>query len=552
MITTYAGIGTTGYSGDGGYATNATFNNTFGITIDTSSNVFIADYSNNRVRKVNSAGIITTYAGTGISGSSGDNGAASSARLNGPCAVAHTSSGKLYIVDYGNYKIRLVSSSGIITTYAGTGEQGSTGDNGPATSATFYSITDLTLDKSGNNPLLFSSSTLSTHLLSLLSYTPFLIHAFRAHPFKCLLSYVESLPGNLYISDTGVNRIRMINSTSGNITNFCGTGVYGSSGDGGAATSALLYAPYGITNDFSGNVYFSDYYNNKIRLVNSAGIIITYAGTGTAGYSGDGGPATSALFQNPLGVALDSTGNYLYIADSSNQVVRVVSSGIVTTVAGGGIVVGDGGPATSAYLSYPYGLTVDTTGNVYVSDDGNNRIRKVMAYYYPTSQPTRQPTRLPSMQPSRQPSTQPSIQPSSRPTTPTGQPSRQPTSQPSAQPSRQPSSQPSRKPSTQPSAQPSRQPSSQPSRKPSSQPTTQPSEQPTSIPSRPSGQPSRQPSQQPTKQPTSRPSRQPTCRPTGAQTNLFIQSISLPLSLFCKMRYPLNTSSYYFLSHHIL
>ena len=373
---------------------------------------------------------------------------------------------------------------------------------------------------------------------------PSLTNAFSRTHFHCTFS--RSL-GNVYIAD--IVRIRMVNS-AGILSNFAGSSGnwQGSTGDNGPATSALLYQAYDIINDMSGNVYISDIGNNNVRKVDSAGIITTYAGSGTTGTtggsSGDGGPATSALMHYPDGLALDTSAN-LYIADTGNHVIRVVAidTGIITTVAGTGISgsSGDGGSATAATFVHPYRLVIDVSNNMYVSDNFNERIRKLTAMYnYPTSQPSRQPSQQPSSFPTN-PSSQPSQQPTRQPTRlPSMQPSRQPSTQPSIQPSghpTQPSGQPSRQPSSQPSAQPSRQPSSQPSRKPSCQPTTQPSEQPTSIPSRPSGQPSRQPSQQPTKQPTSRPSRQPTCRPTGTHTNLFIQSISHPLShpFLCKM-----------------
>ena len=342
-------------------------------------------------------------------------------------------------------------------------------------------------------------------------------------------------------------RIAKVNSTTGIISNFAGSssGSEGSSGDGGPATSALFGQACQITNDLSGNFYISDTVNNNIRRINSAGIISTYAGTTgtTGGSSGDGGPATSAFMHYPSAMALDSSGN-LFFADSANNVVRVVANatGIITTSAGTiGVsgFSGDGGLATAAQLVHPYGVVIDASNNVYISDQWNNRIRKLTATYnYPTSQPSRQPSQQPSSQPSKQPTQQPTRQPTAQPTR---QPSRQPTQQPTSLPSQQPSSQPSKQPVMRPSGQPSRcvhilmlptsyclllllniyprflpvnllfcsriivtrqptsQPSCQPNRMPSSQPTKQPSQQPTS---QPSAQPVMRPSTEPSVQPT--------------------------------------------------
>jgi sugar lactone lactonase YvrE len=183
---------------------------------------------------------------------------------------------------------------------------------------------------------------------------------------------------NLYIADSYNNRVRKV-ATDGTITTVAGTGTQGFSGDGGAATSAKLNVPTGLVLDSAGNLYIADANNNRIRKVNTSGTITTVAGTGTMGFSGDGGAATSARLNYPFGIALDSTGN-LYIADRENDRVRKVdTSGIITTVAGGGTWpnLGDGGPATSALLKYPEGVLLDRDGNLYIADYGNGRIRKV-------------------------------------------------------------------------------------------------------------------------------------------------------------------------------
>jgi trimeric autotransporter adhesin len=218
---------------------------------------------------------------------------------------------------------------------AGTGSYGYSGDGGQATSAVFSSPDDVTADASGN----------------------------------------------IYIADSSNNRIRMVTKSNGIINTVAGTGSSGYSGDGGQATSAALNYPRGITADTSGNIYIADTYNNRIRMVTkSTGIISTVAGSGSYGYSGDGGQATSSTLYNPRTVATDESGN-IYIADSANYRIRMVtkSTGIISTVAGTGYsgYSGDGGQATSAALNYPYGVAVDASGNIYIADTYNHRIRMV-------------------------------------------------------------------------------------------------------------------------------------------------------------------------------
>ena len=220
--------------------------------------------------------IITTFAGTGTAGSSGDGGAATSAQLNHPQGLSVDKSGNVYIADYANNKIRMVTSTGIITTIAGTGTAGRSGDGGAATSAQLSGPRGVSVGVSGN----------------------------------------------VYIADSDNNKIRMVTST-GTITTFAGTGANGTSGDGGAATSAQLAGPMGVSVDISGNVYTAEYGNLRIRMVTSAGIITTFAGTGVQGTSGDGGAATSAQFYDPAAVSVDISGN-VYVADFNAAKIRVV------------------------------------------------------------------------------------------------------------------------------------------------------------------------------------------------------------------------------------
>ena len=272
---------------------------------------------------INGTGIITTIAGTGTEGDSGDGGAATSAQLHWPYGVA-LDNRMVYIADFANNKVRMVSSTGIITTFAGTGAWGDGGDGGAATSALLNNPFDVAVD----------------------------------------------ISGNVYIADSYNGKIRLVKS------------------NGIISTLATNMPSFGIAVDNNGNVYAT--VSQKILIINSAGIITTFAGTGGQGSSGDGEAATSALLHNPEGVAVDISGN-VYIADSSNNKIRMVNSaGIITTIAGTGTqgITGDGNAATSAHLNFPTGVAVDLSGNVYIADTYNNKIRLV----FPRNQPTIQPT----------------------------------------------------------------------------------------------------------------------------------------------------------------
>jgi sugar lactone lactonase YvrE len=294
VITTVAGDGSYGYSGDNGPATSASLYYPTSVAVDSAGNLYIADIDNNRIRKVDTGGVITTVAGNGIQGYSGDNGPATSANLNLPCGVAVDGLGNLYIADYYNDRIRKVDTSGIITTVAGNGLRDYIGDNGPATSASLFDPMSVVVDSAGN----------------------------------------------LYVADTWHNRIRKVD-TGGVITTVAGNGIQGYSGDNGPATSANLKQPFGVAVDSVGNLYIADFNNNRIRMVDTNGIITTVAGDGSYGYSGDNGPAILASLFSPNGVAVDSAGN-IYIADTSNQCIRKV----IETVKPKGTLAINGGVAT--------------------------------------------------------------------------------------------------------------------------------------------------------------------------------------------------------------
>jgi len=333
IITTMAGYGIAGYSGDGGPATGAMINGEWGAAIDGAGNMYIGDRFNNRIRKITHSGIITTIAGTGASGFGGDGGPATAALLYQPAGVAVDSSGNVYIADCLNQCVRAISTSGRISTIAGTGTGGYTGDGGAATIAKIDHPGGICIDKSGN----------------------------------------------IYFTDMTNNCVRKVN-TLGIISTYAGNGVSGFEGDGSPATDAQFSTPNDISVDRNGNVYISDFYNNRVRKVDTFGIITTIMGTASGGYSGDGSAATATQLLGPGGIAFDVYGN-IYIADADNHRIRKINSaGIVSTISGTGVAgySGDGGPATAAQLDLPCHILFDINGNMYVTDGDENRIREIL------------------------------------------------------------------------------------------------------------------------------------------------------------------------------
>jgi trimeric autotransporter adhesin len=341
-----------GYSGDGGPASSAEFDLPYSIVLDDSGNLYIADDANYRIRKINTSGIITTIAGNGagagtlFAGYTGDGGPATDAELGDPGGLAIDKNGNIYFGDGSCERIRVVNTSGIISTFAGNGIYGYSGDGGPATAAEIW------------NPFCIAVSS----------------------------------SGNAYIADLFNNRVRVVD-TSGIISTFAGNG-FGAplggmyNGDGGPATAAELNLPICAVLDAIGNVYIADRNNNRIRKVNTSGIINTIAGNGASGYSGDGGPATNAELGYPVGVSVDDSFD-VFITDFSNRIRKVNSSGNISTIAGngygspsGGGNSGDGGPASAAELNGPTCVVIDTGGWIYIADAGNNRIRKVARGIY--------------------------------------------------------------------------------------------------------------------------------------------------------------------------
>lgn len=338
VISTVAGSGAIGYTGDGGLAIAAGLLTPECVYADKKGNIFISQADHHCVRKVDINGIITTVAGNGVSGTGGDGGPATAAQLNTPECVIGDTLGNLYIADCQNSRVRKIDTFGVITTIAGTGVQGFSGDGGPATAAKLSGPSGLAMDNAGN----------------------------------------------IYVSNLYTNRIRKITS-AGIISTIAGNGTAGFSGDGGPAVSCMLNGPNSIALDNTGNLYLADLQNNRIRKINASGIITTVAGNGTSGYSGDGGLATIAKLNFPTGVAADASGN-IYVADRNNCRVRKVSTDnhVISTIAGATTCSfsGDGFPPVSATLNYPNGVSLDQFGNLYIADFSNRRLRKVVTADY--------------------------------------------------------------------------------------------------------------------------------------------------------------------------
>jgi trimeric autotransporter adhesin len=414
IITTVAGTLTSGFSGDGGFAIFAELRDPEDVAVDTAGNLFIADMRNHRIRKISANGIIATVAGNGDSSFSGDGGPATGASLSWPTGVAVDGEGNLSIADNFNSRVRKVTPGGIISTVAGNGSSGSVGDGGPATSARITNASGVAVDDDGS---LFIADFNGSRIRKVTADG--IISTVAGNGTSAGLNYPMGVAvdaaGNVFIGDTGSHRVAKV-SLDGTIETVAGIGREGFSGDGGPATSAELdypsavatdssgnlfivdacnglvrkvTSPYGIINTFGGNdwwfcegyevsglavdkdgnLFVSDIYNSRVRKVTPAGVVTTFVG----GTFHRDGPLTF-----PMGLALDSAGN-LYIAEYFGGIRKVTPDGIITAFAGGGTGngLGDGGPATSAELAFPTGVAVDAAGNVFIADSYHDRIRKV-------------------------------------------------------------------------------------------------------------------------------------------------------------------------------
>jgi sugar lactone lactonase YvrE len=338
ILTTVAGTGSRGFGGDGGPATVASLYYPWGVVVDADGSLLITDSENHRIRRVDGkSGIITTLAGTGDRGYGGDGGPASSAFLAHPRSLALDPSGRILIADQFNQRIRRIDAeSGVITTVAGRGTVGFSGDGGPATEASLGNPHGVAVDRQGN----------------------------------------------ILIADTTNHRVRHVASGSGVITTIAGNGSEGYGGDGGPAVDASLDEPAGVSVDEAGNVFIADTGNQRVRRVDAVtGAITTIAGDGDAGFGGDGGPARLASLNRPQAVLPMADGT-AYVADGSNQRVRHIdTAGFITTIAGNGDPTfgGDGGAATRANLDEARAITFDPAGNLYVADSISERVRRIDA-----------------------------------------------------------------------------------------------------------------------------------------------------------------------------
>jgi sugar lactone lactonase YvrE len=338
IITTIAGSGSAGFSGDGGQALLAEFNRPSGIAVDTLGNIYISDRDNNRVRKIDVNGVVTTIAGTGNAGSSGDGGPAISAELNKPKGIVLDAQGNIYVAEFAGHRVRKIDVNGNISTYAGTGISGYNNDNIQANTAMLKEPRNLALDAAGN----------------------------------------------LYIGEYTGYRIRKV-SPAGIITTVVGTGYSGSITDGTPAISSPIDLVSGIAIDDTGNIYFSGQYSSRFYKVNTAGNVYKIAGLWQMWSNGDGGPALQAGLDNPADVLADTSGVYL-IDQGDFRIRKINGQGIINGFAGNGNqgFSGDGGAAINAMME-PAGFAKDRWGRMYIADGGNNRIRMIDTAQAPVS-----------------------------------------------------------------------------------------------------------------------------------------------------------------------
>ncbi|MBS1830124.1 MAG: hypothetical protein JST93_32790 [Acidobacteria bacterium] len=433
VITTIAGNGGLGASGDNGPALEASIGNPWGIAVDSAGVIYFSDSSNHVIRRIDTNGVITTIAGT-TAGFAGDGGPATQARLQNPRGIALDATGNLYFADNGNHRVRVISTAGAIRTFAGTGTPGFAGDNGPALSAGLFFPSDVRVGASGNVFIadqsngqvrrVLVSGTIQTVPRGSLWNSPvalafdnrnglLVIDSLRRQISRVDLAtlgaavYISGVregasgdggpaaeaglfdpwgialdpQGNLYIADSRDSRVRRI-STDGIITTVAGNGTPEQTGNGGTATGGGVGSPRAIAIAPSGAVLVSTTIGGGfIRSISPEGILSTIAGAGPFGAAGDGGPALSATFFGLTDMTVDEAGN-IYVADSqTHRVRRIDTQGIVTTIAGSGTAgfAGDGGSAVLARLQGPGGVAIDPQGRIVIADTGNHRIRRIEA-----------------------------------------------------------------------------------------------------------------------------------------------------------------------------
>ena len=326
FVSTFAG---SGQGASEGTVTAAMFNYPAGLTMDATGNIYVTEYSGNKIRKITPTGVVSTFAGSGGIGSVDGTGTASS--FNGPNAIAiDDASGNVYVADVFNYKIRKITPARAVSTFAGNGLSGSS-DGGSETSAQFHTPSGVAVDASGN----------------------------------------------VYVADTENHKIRKITPT-GVVSTFAGSGVIGAAD--GTGTASSFYAPMGVAVDASGNIYVADMKNRKIRKITPAGEVSTLAGNGN--YGSIDGIGTNPSFKGPIGVAVDASGNVYVVDEYDHKIRKVTAAGVVSTLAGSGTYGSIDGTGTVASFKNPRGVLVDAAGNVYVADSGSHRIRKIVQNFY--------------------------------------------------------------------------------------------------------------------------------------------------------------------------
>jgi sugar lactone lactonase YvrE len=335
-ITTYAGTGERGYSGDGGPAAKARLDNPFHPAFDKDGNLYFSDTNNHVVRRVDAkTGIITTVAGSGKKGYSGDGGPATKATLNEPYGIALDAGGNLFVVDRLNYCVRKIDPAGVITTLMGNGKSEFGGDGEGAAEARFKEPNGICVG-----------------------------------------------PTTYFVADVKDQRVRVFYIRSNLVGTYCGTGERKTEGDDGPFNTARLNGPRAVTTMGDGGLLVVEREGNCVRRIDPAtGLINRFAGTGQKGYTGDGGPALKATFDGPKEICCDKAGN-VFVVDTENEAIRKIDKkGIITTVAGKGKSktpgLGDGGPATLATLGRPHGVAVGPDGGLYIADTLSNKIRVV-------------------------------------------------------------------------------------------------------------------------------------------------------------------------------
>lgn len=383
-----AGNGFRKFSGEGVQATSAAFAFPSAVLEDEQGNVYIADAENHRVRKIAPNGVVTTVAGTGLPGFSGDGRPGPQAQLDTPTGLALNGAGVLFIADSANNRVRRLEPSGIISTVAGNGRREFCGDGGPAVQACLSDPKGMVLDKAGNlfiadrgnhrirrmTPFGEISTAAGTGTAGFSGDGGLATQAMLNAPGGVAIDVL----GNLYVAERYNHRVRRV-ASDGRISTYLGTGVRGFNGDGKPPAETAINEPLDVATDILGNVYVVDASNRRIRKVEMDGTVSTVVGNGEGRFSGDGDQAARAVLDVPLGLAVDAAGN-IYVADAANhRVRRIARDGTIRTVAGTGQAGfgGDGGPAAQALLYLPQGLAVDAQGTLYIADRGNNRIRRV-------------------------------------------------------------------------------------------------------------------------------------------------------------------------------